>query len=158
MLDGTQTWENQNPARWGYYSIIMIVSLQKKLSAFNGDSKGIMSPASQGSDFSSFQSLNKNDLFSTLALNQFHSPREINNQQEKKLTGKVYGRQTCIYSETTKNKWDVSSPDYSTIRGSWLLWFCFSFTVCLILVTWKANTECDTVEEYVLCWALSSLF
>lgn len=38
-----------------------------------------MSPASQGSDFSSFQSLNRNDLFSTLALNQFHSPREINN-------------------------------------------------------------------------------
>lgn len=40
------------------------------------DSKGIMSPAMQGSDFHFFLSLDRNNLFSTLALNQFQSPLE----------------------------------------------------------------------------------
>lgn len=35
-----------------------------------------MSPATQGSDFYSVQSLDRNNLFSTLALNQFQSPLE----------------------------------------------------------------------------------
>ena len=35
-----------------------------------------MSPATQGSDLYSFQSLDRNNLFSMLALNQFQSPLE----------------------------------------------------------------------------------
>lgn len=43
------------------------------------DSKGLVSPATQGSDFYSLQSLDRNNLFSTLALNQFVFTRETRN-------------------------------------------------------------------------------